>query len=382
MKKRLYVLLSISLVFILCLFSACTNASGGPSVSETPSATDTAYEVPDPADIPNMRTVTVPYKAVMDPVLCGDLLYMAVAKEDRSETDTNRLVAYNLETGEETLLFTSKQELAMMQALQTDGTWLVWIDLGLYGDACNIYMMNLETKEITLVNAFSSEAPSYTLPAYMDGKIYWIEEESVSGEGDDLRINGHVYSYDCASKEKTAIAELHNIYLNNLEVAAKDGKVVWFERTGDNGAYYLYDTETGKTDVVPSQLPDAMNIQYVDGYIFSNETENFTEQTTKHMVDVQVDTKTYTKLEPNFTRFYLTDHYLLGFNGSSIPIYKRTGGTIEILSDYTIFKCTDFNINRGDQVIFVGENAGHSEKPFQGLHNEINLYICDLNELP
>lgn len=125
MKNRFYALLSIALACILCLFSARTNTLGGSSASETSPATDTAYEMPDPADIPNMRTVTVPYKAVMDPVLCGDLLYMAVAKEDRSETDTNRLVAYNLETGEETLLFTSKQELAMMQALQTDGTWLV-----------------------------------------------------------------------------------------------------------------------------------------------------------------------------------------------------------------------------------------------------------------
>lgn len=99
MKNRFYALLSIALACVLCLFSACTNTLGGSSASETSPATDMAYEVPDPADIPNMRTVTVPYKAVMDPVLCGDLLYMAVAKEDRSETDTNRLVAYNLETG-------------------------------------------------------------------------------------------------------------------------------------------------------------------------------------------------------------------------------------------------------------------------------------------
>ncbi|MEZ3496576.1 MAG: hypothetical protein K1V97_03295 [Lachnospiraceae bacterium] len=385
MNKYIRISIAAMLISLLILFSACTKApdtteTSVPTEAETPTFENALDALRKTPDLPYIQSVTVPYKQVYSPVLCGNILYMAVAKSDRSETDTNRLVAYNIETGKEELLFTSKQELANMQSLQTDGKWLVWIDLALYGGECNIYMMDMQSREITRVNHFTSEAPSCTSPIYMDGKIYWIEEEKVIGDGEDLAIYGHVYVYDCLTKKKTAIAEVHNIYENNLQLAAKDGKVIWFERIGEVGAYYIYDVESGKTDTIPSKQPDAMNIQYTDGYIFATETENFKERTPKQLVCVNIQTKEITELLPEFSRFDLSNNYLIGFTGSVVWFYSRSGNSIECLPEIACSNFSDYQVNANDEFIIVEQNEGINKEPFKGLKDEITVRIYKLSE--
>lgn len=382
MNKRLLCFAFAVVLALLFLFTACkgTQVTDENTTSEVSAPTNAVDALREPPDLPYIQTITVPYRQVQDPILRGNLLYMAVAKPDRSETDTNRLVSYNIETGEETLLFTSKQELAMMQSLQADDEWLIWIDLALYGGECNIYMMNLESQEITRVNHFSSEAPSYTSPIYMDGKIYWIEEEKVIGDGENLSIYGHVYSYDCRTKTKTAIAEMHNIYENNLDLAAKDGKVVWFERTGEIGAYYIYDAETGKIDVISSKQRDSMNIQYTNGYIFAAETEDFMERTPKQLVCINIETKEYTDLSPDFVNFCVSDNYLFGSTGLVVWFYSRTDNTIECLPEIACSDFSDYNVSKNDEIVIVEQNAGMHETPFQGLKDEITVRIYKLGE--
>ncbi len=367
---------------ITVLLSACgiqqDTSESEPSTSENVNVSNDLSALPD---LPYVQAVTVPYKKALDPVLVDNILYMAVAEADRTETDTNRLVAYNIETGEETLLFTSTQEYAYMQLLQTDGEWLVWMDLHLYGGECNIYMMRLETREITQVSHFSSEAPSYTSPVYMDGKIYWIEEENVIGSEDNLTIAGHVYEYDCNTKQKSAVAEMQNIFTNNLDLAAKDGKVVWFERVGDAGNYYIYDAASGKTDVIASKQPDAMNIQYSDGCIFAFETENYNEQTSKQMVCIDIKTGAYTELVQNFINFRVTDNYLFGTTGSVVWFYERNKNNEPVVIPE--IACSDFssyNSGQGDTVFIVEQNDGISETPYQGLKNETTIRIYKLGE--
>ena len=365
---------------LLCAGCGQTDTDGTASTPTTEretvtNAVDLLREVPD---LPYIQSVTVPYKQVYSPVLIGDTLYMTVSKSDRTETDTNRLVAHDLNTGEETLLFTSTQALANMQGLQTDGEWLVWVDLELYASACNIYMMHLESGEITCVNHFSSEAPSYTAPTLMDGVIYWIEEEEVVGEEGAWFITGAVYAYDCATKEKATIAELNNIYTNNLDLAAKDGKVVWFERIGENGAYYIYDVATGKNDTIPSKQRDAMNVQYVDGYIFASETDDYMERTQKHMVCIDIRTGEYTDLKYDFMRFYVTDNYILAATGLVMWFYAREGNTLTCLDEIACSNASATNVGENDVAFIVEHNAGHSRQPFTGLDNEITLHIYRL----
>ncbi len=385
MNKYFRISIAAVLISLLILFSACTkapdeNETGVPTETETTTFENALEALRKAPDLPYIQSVTVPYKQVYSPVLCGNVLYMAVAKSDRSETDTNRLVAYDIETGKEELLFTSKQELANMQSLQTDGKWLVWIDLALYGGECNIYMMDIQSREITRVNHFTSEAPSYTAPKLMGGKIYWIEEEKVIGNGNNLSIFGHVYAYDCLTKQKTDIAEVHNIYENNLNLAAKDGKVIWFERSGEVGEYYIYDVESGKTDIIPSKQPDAMNIQYTDGYIFASETKNFKERTPKQMVCINIETKEITELSPEFKQFTLSDNYLLANTGLVVWFYSRTGNSIECLPEIACSDFSDYNVNANDEIIIVEQNKGINEKPFKGLKDEITVRIYKLNE--
>lgn len=348
--------------------------------AETGSVTSSAFNDFDVVpELPYIQTVTVPYKAVLSPILVGNTFYMAVAKEDRSETDTNRLVAYDLETGEEELLFTSSQELANIQLLQSDGKWLSFADCSLYGGACNIYVMNCENRKITCINKFSSEAPSFTYPVYMNGSVYWIEEEGVSGEGDSALIYGSVYSYDCENQSRKTIAKLNNIYINNLTVSAQDGKVVWFERTGDEGKYYIYDVKSDSVKTIPSKKKDSMNVRYTDGFIYACETDDFKTQTAKELVSVNTATGEHTSLKWDLKPFYCTENYLVGSTGMLLHFFKRDKNTVTELEELTKSKVTTLGISQNDTVVLVDNNKG---LPSGELADETTLHIYKLSERP
>lgn len=376
MKKIFAALLTT--VMMLSLF-ACGKKAKETTVPTTTEASQltsqSAIDFSVVPDLPYIESLTVPYKAVLSPVLIDNILYMAVAKSDRIETDTNRLIAYDMKTGKEEILFTSKHDLANIQCIQSDGKWLVWADMQLYGGAADIYAMNLETKEISCVSKFSPEAPSFITPAYMDGTVYWIEEENLKCEGDNAVIGGSVYVYDCATKKKIKIADIQDIYLNNLRIAANDGKVVWF----DSGAYYIYDVKTKKIDTIKSRQKDAMGIKYSDGYIISCETDDFKAQAVKKLVFINVKTQEYTDTAYGFQSFYVSKKFLAGSSGSLIYFFDKNGSELSEIKELTYSNAIDMTVSENGVFITVDENEGAKDKPPK-LKNEVKLHIYRLGE--
>lgn len=381
MKKILVAILITTIIFTL---AACGKAppKDGETPTESPSSIGTAptdlYAVPELAYV---NSITVPYKEVLSPIINGDLLYMAVAKADRPETDTNRLISYNIKTGEEKILFTSNQELANIQCIQSDGEWLVWADIALYGSATEVYAMNLESGKITQVTQFKSDEASFIYPVYMDEIIYWIQEEGVTGEDENALVYGSIYAYDCESGKSQKIAKVNNIYTNNLRVGADDGKIVWFDRSGENGAYYIYDADTQQTVTLPSRQKDAMGVKYIDGYIFALETDSYKQKTPKKLVCIDTNTKAYKDWSYwDFQTFHMTENYLLGSLGATTVILKRDKNNLIQLEDLTHAGSSSASVSPGDVIISVEENEGRRETPFVGLKNEVKLIIYRLSE--
>ena len=123
-----------------------------------------------------------------------------------------------------------------------------------------------------------------------------------------------------------------------------------------------------------------MNIQYTDGYIFATETENFKERTPKQLVCVNIQTKEITELLPEFSRFDLSNNYLIGFTGSVVWFYSRSGNSIECLPEIACSNFSDYQVNANDEFIIVEQNEGINKEPFKGLKDEITVRIYKLSE--
>lgn len=351
---------SVTLIILLS-FCGCNNGSPNAATEES-SAIVSEY-----ANI--TETVTVPYKAVLSPIICNDTLYMAVAKEDRSETDTNRLISYDIKSEKEKVLFTSTHDLANIQCIQGDMNWLVFADISLFGSPANIYVLNLNSNEINCIRKSNYHETVYTIPTYYNEAVYWIEPNQDSS-------SGSVCVYYCKTQTKEVLSEIKKITTGTLRLSAADEKVIWF----DSGKYYLFDTITQKIKTIPAHKNDAMNICYSDGYIFSNETDSFEQQSPKELVCINVDTREYSKLSWNFQRFFVSSNHLVGSTGSVLRFFKKAKNKISEIEMLANLNAVDVAISNNDTFITVEKNAGLSETPFSELKNETTLHIYHLNK--
>lgn len=352
--------INVALVTALAVFVSlfgCTDAPNAVIDDESSTAVNKFDNIP--------QTITVPYKAVLSPLLINDTLYMAVSEEDRSETDTNRLVSYNIETCEEEILFTSSQELANIQCLQGDQNWLVFADMALYGDNTNIYVMNINTRKFVCIYQTESSRSYYAIPTYMDGSVYWVEQDF-----DDE--SGVISVYNCNEKSKETLATVKNVSTGNLRISAADGKVVWF----DSGNYYLFDTVSEETQIIMAHNNDAMNVCYSNGYIFANETENFMQQTPKKLVCIDTATEEYSEFSWTLQRFIIGSEYFAGSTGSILRFFRINGNRIFEIKELSNTTAMDMTASHNDTFITVEKNAGMNENPFSGLKNEtvLNIY--------
>ncbi len=208
---------ALVLCLILLLISGCADVD----VEEKTSDDASEREVELMNDFPKgafVTTVTVPYRNVSCIDISGDFLYMSV--NDHYQADgIDKLVSYNVKTCDKKVLFElpydSRYDDCFIEAVQTNGKWLVWEVCGLMtGHYGAIYVMNLESGEIHLAKEMGKLNNSQ--PILLKDKIVWSEND------DEIST---IYIYDCNSKstDETAKVKSSNIYLS-----ADGDKIVWY----------------------------------------------------------------------------------------------------------------------------------------------------------
>lgn len=95
---------------------------------------------------------------------------------------------------------------------------------------------------------------------------------------------------------------------------------------------------------------------------------------------INTETKEYTELVPGFSRFDLSENYLVGSSGSVVWFYSRSGNTLENLPEIACSDFSDYNVTANDEIIIVEQNPGINETPFTGLKDEITVRIYKLSE--
>lgn len=361
MKKIL--LLAFSFVLLL---SACSvnnsNFSSDNSNDKIASGnvSNLEYQFPEVQRDENHLEVRLPYHNIISPELCGRILYMAVSVKDNPTgyKDAIQLVSYDLDTQQTKLLFTSSYDEANIQQINCDGRWLVWTDVQAWGAACDLYVKDLETQEVVLLEHFTPQAASVIIPSLMDGVVYYIVEE---GLNNDL-IYGTLYAYDCESKSKSVIARLENIHLYNLAVRSSEGKVVWNETIDGKGTLFLYDTKTKKISHYPTSHTYSHNTFYNNGIIMFIGTDDFF-GATKLPACYFYDTRTLEEYPASVagTSMDMVGDFMLVYREPNYYIYQKDGLGYKMLEAHTDYGCNNRKISVSKDIITVQDNKGGDE---------------------
>lgn len=368
-------LLAIFLSVLFIILVSCERDDGGRSTADNSLTTNKSTEQEQTA--PLYKAVTVPFKAVLFPVFRNDKLIMAVSTEDRTETDARYLISFDIETGEYEQIFESTHELANIHHIQCNDDWLVWNDVELYGSASNIYYMSFSDKKAVRINAFGSDAPSYTVPRLMGDNIYWVEEERISDE----KISGTIYSYNCKNDKKEIVSELEDAYLSNLALNVNDGKVVWNERQGEGQwQFTVYDAETRKTEKYTVEGNYCLAPKYQDGWILYIETEDYYHGGASRIPKI-LNTATGETYKAQIfsggpTMF---GDYAVANSGSNIWFYKHSGKDFEVIEELTD-NAIDFFVGYNNIVITMVQNKGITQQNTKRV-TETELHIFDFNEI-
>lgn len=202
-------------------------------------------------------------------------MYVNINTDSPDYFDVDTLIKYDLDTGEQELLFESVYDVSAMQGTSVNQKWLTWIDSTMDGYEEKIHVMSLETNEIRTLSETNPEYLTILSPILYEDYVAWTElnEEKMKVE---------VKLHNLVDNQTATIAVMESYTMMNAKLHFEDGVLLWTDTRGEKGYYFLYDIETETTESYESPF------QYEGGYatlsngrIFSlnlNEDQNWTVQ--------------------------------------------------------------------------------------------------------
>lgn len=363
------ILVAALVISIFCGCCGCKKTHTELSDSKS-SALNSSYITEDKI-FPGVEKLTLDYRTIISPVIYGRTLYMSVSEEriPREDIDTRHIVSYNIDTGKTEYLYESAYDSAYIQQISCDGKWLVWADQEISGAACDICVMNLESRKIEKIDNLTPEAPAFMIPKLQNERVYWIKEEHYSES--DNKISGSVYEYDCVTKKKRKIASLNYIDFYNISLSVGNGKVIWSETVNDKGTLFLYDIKSQKTEKYVTGFKYACAPLYTDGYaIFQGQNtfdNGFEQPNRNYWYNIKTGEITEVKALDS-VMIAASDNFLATSCGMVIYYYKRDGEKLTLLEPYTAVR-GDCKFSEND--IFI--NAREDE-------NKTIVYINNLKD--
>lgn len=340
-----FISLNLALAIIVS-FTGCNDNSTLTSSKELnsgivsiPSNSSQTAEEPVQPVFPGVEVLELDYRVVISPVIVDTTLYMAVSEERiaRDDADARHLISYDTETKATEYLFESNYASANIQQISCDGKWLVWCDQEIWGSSCEIYVMDLESREIKKIDSFKPEATSFLIPKLQSGRVYWIKEEGFNE--DQNKIYGSVYEYNCETEIRKKIYSLDYIDFYNISVGVGSGKVVWSETVNDVGTLFLYDIKSGKITEYPTNFKYACSPLYSNGYAKFQGQNDFSNRFELPNHNYWYNTKTgeITEIEAlDDFMFAMSENYAATSCGTIIYYYKKKGDDLILLEPYTV----------------------------------------------
>jgi hypothetical protein len=211
-------MIAAAVAAVLCLAAGCSEASAP--------GTSTSARVPG-MPLPEVRTVTLPYRGYGMARVVGDALYASV---DSGTGLIDTLLRYDLNTGESQALFAVPADISW---ITVNERWLLW-------ESDKRLLAEPVGGGVRRVLATSREAYG---PALEGDVVAWVDHE----EGSEPRI----VTFNLRTGETREIARTHVAEFYNNFMQIRDGKLLWTDIYDGTGHYVVHDLATGNTSDYP-----------------------------------------------------------------------------------------------------------------------------------
>lgn len=181
------------------------------------------------------RTVDVPFTNINSYKGNADYIYMSVDQE--SPSFDNKIVQYNRKTQKYTTIFNSKFKMPSVQGVELNDTWLLWVDTDENGGYLNPYFMDLKTQEIQPLTKENEKNVTNDFPILIGDYAAWIQKDRKDEKAQVMLKN-------LKTDETISIYDLNSYTNRNMNLSAKNGKILFTDKKGYFGYLYLYDIKS------------------------------------------------------------------------------------------------------------------------------------------
>jgi len=225
------IILSCAAIFLFIVFKAVYNGVQSNRSLIKPQSSN-YYQI---IDKDFNKTVDVPFTNINSYKGNADYIYMSVDQE--SPAFDNKIVQYNRKTQKYTTIFNSKFKMPSVQRVELNDTWLLWVDSDEHGGYLNPYFMNLKTQEIHPLTKENDENVSNDFPILIGDYAAWIQMDRKDEKAQVLLKN-------LKTDETISIYDLNSYTYRNMNLSAKDGKILFTDEKDYFGYLYLYDVKS------------------------------------------------------------------------------------------------------------------------------------------
>ncbi|KYD29182.1 hypothetical protein [Geobacillus sp. B4113_201601] len=253
--------------------------------------------------------------------LVGNELFIAVNADQTNRASVNELLAVNVKTKKQRMLFQSAHEEAMVQWVQANNRWVVWEDSTSFGAESTIWVMDRKTGS-TFLAARSNSSPPTVFNPVLDGEyIAWTEKGSQFGQ---------VKLFHLPTKQGKTIGRLVSQGLYNEFVSLRNGKVIWTDSHDGKGYYYVYDIRTGRSASYESPAPFPAYAEYDNGLIYAIHLEDleYPDQQTFGYFDLKTKRFSRFPVSHGIIQYFDVSNGKLAFldDRGAVSVYEQRNG--------------------------------------------------------
>lgn len=306
-------------------------------------------------DFKNLKVndYTLEFYNILSPVKSGDKLYFTASGDKDNKGNVNLLVEYDLKTGRYKEIYRSKFDEAAVQCVSCNDDFITWADMNSFGSATVLCAMNRSSGEIIKLNSAEFDELSLTVPVLDGDYVAWVENYSLKNN----KIKSKVNLYNLKTREKKVVGNIEDSGLHNEFTGFDKGKLIWTDKKDGKSSYFVYDVNSGKTEVHKTKNPNLGYPVLSGNLIFAKNYPDMERDASELcMLNIETGREINDKKFINADYFRAGKNYFVMSSGGNVNVYRIMENDIKLIDVYGLKTEPGFTVCEDDTLILIGKN--------------------------
>ncbi|MCR4431227.1 MAG: hypothetical protein NUV45_09450 [Tepidanaerobacteraceae bacterium] len=237
-----------------------------------------------------VKKITFPFRHFITPQLEGDKIYACIS-DDKKHGSLNKLIEYDIKTGDYKVLFETEFSPSALQNLMMNEKWMIWLDATMDLGQIKVYRKRRQDNDIKVIYQMNSNFENLDTPYLYKDYVCWA---TYDGEKKVARLK--LYNLETDAMEDIYEFKFPSYY--NAYPEMNDGKLVFTDHVDDKGIYLVLDLESRKLDTYESKFNYPAFASFSRNKIFSDNMDNYRIWGNTNFGVYDINTGEYTQIKP------------------------------------------------------------------------------------